>query len=108
MVRRAEVNCRICHSFSHSTKQCKKIVLGFEKDKLLKEIKTDKVLGLSEAKVQELVNKYGCIINRKELVPVVSVEQLKKICQELYTKATDVHPTAQDLLSAVRKEASNE
>ncbi len=64
---------------------------------------TDKVLGLSELKVQELVDKYGCIINRTDLVPVVSIEELRKICRGLYEKATNTHPTASDLVKAVKE-----
>ncbi len=45
---------------------------------------TDKVLGLSELKVQQLVQKHCCIINRTDLVPVVTVEerdsQVRKAC----------------------------
>ncbi len=44
---------------------------------------TEKIFGLEECKVQELVDKYNCVILRKDFVPVVSVEELEKICKEL-------------------------
>ena len=84
---------------------------------------TDKVFGLTVAKVQELVNKYNCIITRKELVPVVTVEFLKKECKKIsperdlnkFYKNRDTYhveygkrEAIKDLLKIVEKEASNE
>ncbi len=45
---------------------------------------SEKVLGLKESKVQGLVNKYGCVINRKDFVPIVEVEEVKKTLKEFH------------------------
>ena len=47
-------------------------------------------------------------IGENKLVPVVSVEKLRKICRGLYEKATDTHPTANDLVKAVRLQVVEE
>ncbi len=73
---------------------------------------TDKVFGLTESKVQELVQKHHCIINRTDLVPIVSVEWLEKeikqhfkILDECYVAMEDPRVRLNQLLEAVRKEA---
>ncbi len=72
------------------------------------------VLGLTEAKVQELVDKHNCIINRTDLVPVVTVEWLRKYCKTNSSFETKTlgcseymisRVTTSELLEAVRLQA---
>ena len=44
---------------------------------------SEKVLGLTKTKVQELRDVYDCVIYTECFVPVVSVEQLKDICERI-------------------------
>ena len=64
----------------------------------------EKVFGLTETKVQELVNKHNCIINRKELVPIVTIKRLKELCEE--NDWANAKYALDCLLSRVEKEAS--
>ena len=70
---------------------------------------SEKVLGFKErkAKIMTEVDTYYQV-EQQDLVPVVSVEELKEICQGLYLKSSGFCPTAQELLSAVRLQKKKE
>ena len=72
----------------------------------------EKVLGLKESKIQELVNRHNCLLHRKDFVSVhlasesVSVEWLKKWCKKNKFETYDREFVGiEDLLSWAEKEA---
>lgn len=53
----------------------------------------EKFFGLSVGSLQDLVNRYGCVIKRQDLVEVVTVEWLEKeFCKKEYCTLKGLHP----------------
>ncbi len=98
MARRVEVNCRICHSFSHLTKDHKEKIIGFnEKD------------GDSEwFNMPSQGSKPAWLIEKSKLVPVVSVEFLAKLLLEGKTRILSSDALIWKKIIMESKEASNE
>ena len=74
----------------------------------------EKVLGLKESKIQELVNRHNCLLHRKDFVSVrlasesVTIKWLEKFCKEHEVKTgygmmPFIHSF--DLIKKAKKEA---